>query len=218
MQTLVNGVPWNANEIAALKEFNLKKAPKPHQFEKNGKIWERTAEPCPRCGGSGRYPSLEYQGVCLKCMGDGFFISERRVLTDKEKAQRERAKARKAEKKAQELEAQMKKWEEEKAQKEAEAKAKAEEKAQKLAKLQWIGEVGQKVELTLTLQVCKVFYTDYGTKYFQVMTTPEGNKVIYSGKDLFPNPEEQNTITATFKIKSHDESEDWGKSTKVSLR
>ena len=217
MQTLVNGVPWNANEIAALKELNLKKAPKPHQFEKNGKIWERTAEPCPRCGGSGRYPSFEYQGVCLKCMGDGFFISERRVLTDKEKAQRERAKARKAEKKAQELKAQMKKWEEEKAQKEAEAKAKAEEKAQKLAKLQWIGEVGQKVELTLKLILCKPFESLYGVKLFHLMEDPNGNKVIYSGmSSLFPEGED--TITRTFKIKSHDESEEWGKSTKVSLR
>lgn len=218
VETQINGVKWDFEYLSSLKESNLKSAPSPSIFEVNGKPWERTSEPCPRCGGSGRYPSREWQGMCLKCQGAGYIITKHRILSDKEKAQRERAKARR-DKRAQEKtkaheEAHKAYLEKKKAQEEA----KALEKAEKLAKLHWVGTVGQKIELTLTLQTCKVYENSYGrTCLFQVMSTPEGDKVIYSGtKDLFP--EGVKTITQTFKIKSHEEDPNWGKSTKVSLR
>lgn len=215
-QTLVNGVPWDSNHINSLKQKNLSRLPSPSEFEKNGKPWIRAAEPCPRCGGSGRYPSLVYQGICLQCQGAGYTITEKRILSDKEKAQRERAKARKAAK----VQAQIEAHAQEKAKAEAEAEAKrlAEEEAKKaaLAKLQWVGTVGEYIELTLTLKTCKSFENNFGGyNHFQVMETPEGNKVIYSGsKYLFS---EQDTITRRFKVKSHDEN-DYGKSTKVGLK
>lgn len=216
-QTLVNGVPWSQDEIAALKKRNLSRMPLPIEFEKNGKPWIRAAESCPRCGGSGRYPSREYQGVCLQCQGDGYILTQKRILSDKEKAQRERARARKQARAQKAWEARQEelraKEETKRAQEEAEAKAKAE----KLAHLQWVGEEGQKVELTLKLIFCKAFDSPYGTKLFHLMEDPQGNKIIYSGTtNLFP--EGTDTITRTFKIKSHEESEQYGKSTKVGLR
>lgn len=216
IQQLVNGVPWNQEEIQALKKRNLSRMPLPVEFEKNDKPWVRAAESCPRCSGSGRYPSREYQGICLQCQGDGYIRTEKRILSDKEKAQRERAKARKAARLQAQLEAQAQ--ERAKAEAEAEAKRLAEEEAKKaaLSKLQWIGTVGESIELTLTLKTCKSFENNFGGyNYFQVMETPDGNKVIYSGsKYLFS---EQDTITRKFKVKSHDEN-DYGKSTKVGLR
>lgn len=215
-QQMVNGVPWDQDEIAALKKRNLSRMPIPVEFEKNGKPWIKAAESCPRCGGSGRYPSREYQGICLQCQGDGYILTQKRILSDKEKAQRERAKARKAARIQAQVEAQAQ--ERAKAEAEAEAKRLAEEEAKKAAlfKLQWVGTVGEYIELTLTLKTCKSFENNFnGYNYFQVMETPEGNKVIYSGsKYLFS---EQDTITRKFKVKSHEEN-DYGKSTKVSLR
>lgn len=215
-QQMVNGVPWNQDEIAALKKRNLSRMPIPVEFEKNGKPWIKAAESCPRCGGSGRYPSREYQGICLQCQGDGYILTQKRILSDKEKAQRERAKARKAARIQAQVEAHAQGRV--KAEAEAEAKRLAEEEAKKaaLSKLQWVGTVGEYIELTLTLKTCKSFENNFGGyNYFQVMETSEGNKVIYSGsKYLFS---EQDTITRKFKVKSHEEN-DYGKSTKVGLR
>lgn len=217
METYINNTPWNFQEMEALKKSNLAKAPKPHTFEKNGKLWETTTCACDRCFGTGRFPSLNYNGICLKCNGSGLETSTHRVLSDKEKAQRERAKARKAAKKAKELEAHHQAWLEEQEKEKAEEEAKAKAKAEELAKLNWIGEEGQKVELTLKLILCKPFESLYGVKLFHLMEDPNGNKVIYSGmSSLFPEGED--TITRTFKIKAHQESEQYGKSTKVSLR
>lgn len=215
-QQMVNGVPWNQDEITALKKRNLSRMPIPVEFEKNGKPWIKAAESCPRCGGSGRYPSREYQGICLQCQGDGYILTQKRILSDKEKAQRERAKARKTARIQAQVEAQAQ--ERAKAEAEAEAKRLAEEEAKKaaLSKLQWVGTVGEYIELTLTLKTCKSFENNFGGyNYFQVMETPEGNKVIYSGsKYLFS---EQDTITRKFKVKSHEENY-YGKSTKVGLQ
>lgn len=214
-QQMVNGVPWNQDEIAALKKRNLSQMPIPVEFEKNGKPWIKAAESCPRCGGSGRYPSWEYQGICLQCQGDGYILTQKRILSDKEKARRERAKARKDAR----IQAQVEAHAQERAKAEAEAEAKrlAEEEAKKaaLSKLQWVGTVGEYIELTLTLKTCKSFENNFGGyNYFQVMETPEGNKVIYSGsKYLFS---EQDIITRKFKVKSHEEN-DYGKSTRVGL-
>lgn len=62
---------------------------------------------CPKCGGAGYVREISWlmtdgAGMCFKCHGAGYFTKEQRILTEKEKAQRERAKLRKEEKKEQE--------------------------------------------------------------------------------------------------------------------
>lgn len=70
--------------------------------ERKGKPWELVSMSCTRCGGSGYVPYYVDGGVCFKCGGNGRELKWRRILTDKEKASRERAKVRRVEKKAEE--------------------------------------------------------------------------------------------------------------------
>lgn len=68
-----------------------------------GKPMRRIVKECPRCGGSGHYSfNLRYGTVCFKCGGDRMIVVEERVLTEKEKLQREKAKERAREKRKQE--------------------------------------------------------------------------------------------------------------------
>lgn len=67
------------------------------QFMKNGKLWEKVWVECWRCSGKGRIEPYAHVhgGICFKCNDERGYWQERRVLSDKEKAQRERAKERK---------------------------------------------------------------------------------------------------------------------------
>jgi len=75
--------------------------------DRNGKPWELVEIPCDRCSGNGVIKSFHYvdRGVCFKCGGSGIETKWRRLLSDKEKAQRLRAKERRVEKKIEEQEA-----------------------------------------------------------------------------------------------------------------
>ena len=69
-----------------------------------GKEWGVYEVPCSRCGGLGYSNDIGWKmtdgaGMCFKCKGYGYFREERRILTEKEKNQRERAKVRREEKK-----------------------------------------------------------------------------------------------------------------------
>lgn len=69
-------------------------------FEKKGKPYEKVIIICSRCGGDGNYSYNEVDGtICYGCQGSGVNIVERRILTEKEKEQREKAKQRREEKK-----------------------------------------------------------------------------------------------------------------------
>ena len=71
------------------------------QYEVDGKLWERVVEPCDRCGGAGYSDIYSWKvngGTCFKCGGSGKQVVERRVLTEKEKEQRAKAKIRRDEK------------------------------------------------------------------------------------------------------------------------
>lgn len=73
-------------------------------FDDKGKEWGTYKIVCDRCGGSGYQNDIGWLrtdgvGRCFKCEGVGFITKDKRILTDKEKTQRERAKVRKEEKK-----------------------------------------------------------------------------------------------------------------------
>lgn len=57
----------NAPVTAAVAKAQAEAAPAPRHIREI--VWER--ETCTRCGGSGRYPSSAWQGVCLGCNGLG---------------------------------------------------------------------------------------------------------------------------------------------------
>lgn len=74
-------------------------------FDDKGREWGTYKITCDKCGGSGYQHNVGWLradngvGRCFKCNGVGFTTKDRRILTDREKAQRERAKVRKEEKK-----------------------------------------------------------------------------------------------------------------------
>ena len=65
-------------------------------INENGKEYGVYKDVCPRCGGVGISDNIGWKhynnGKCYKCEGKGYIIEEKRILTEKEKAQRERAK------------------------------------------------------------------------------------------------------------------------------
>ncbi|MFQ9249245.1 MAG: hypothetical protein ACLR3R_18510 [Clostridium paraputrificum] len=79
-------------------------------FEVKGKPYEEVLGCCKRCGGTGHFSYNPVDGTkCYGCGGTGYQRIERRILTEKEKAQRERAKTRRKEKQEKEREANRKK-------------------------------------------------------------------------------------------------------------
>ena len=72
--------------------------------DEKGKEWGTYKIECPKCGGMGFLERIDWkmtdnEGRCFKCMGTGYLIKDKRILTEKEKIQRGKAKARREEKK-----------------------------------------------------------------------------------------------------------------------
>ena len=62
-----------------------------------------------------------------------------------------------------------------------------------------IGEVGDKVTMTVTVAHTVVITSIYGNTYLSICTDEHGNSVIYKGNAAFPNTKETATIKATVK-------------------
>ena len=87
-------------------------------FNKNGKLYTKVKEKCPRCGGTGIYaigvengyikPHPAYGGVCLQCDGTGTLTKEVRLYTEKEFNQMQKNAVAAKEKKEAAREAKMK--------------------------------------------------------------------------------------------------------------
>lgn len=150
------------------------------QFKNGNKLWG-TVTPCSKCNRTGRVIWSFADHVCFDCNGKGWYYAEEREYTPENLAKLEakRAKARE-------------KWEAEEAEREAKWQAEREEEArreaERLAEIernrgQFIGNVGDKLTLTVTL--CKKF--DYETRYGwmtqyvsgYVFKTDDGNTVVY---------------------------------------
>ena len=72
--------------------------------DEKGREWGTYKIECPNCEGKGflnrrDWVMTDNEGRCFKCMGAGYIIKDKRILTEKEKIQREKAKIRREEKK-----------------------------------------------------------------------------------------------------------------------
>lgn len=79
-------------------------------FDVKGKPYEEVWACCKRCGGTGHYSYNQLDGTkCYGCGGTGYQKIERRILTEKEKKERERANKRRKEKQERKRESNRKK-------------------------------------------------------------------------------------------------------------
>lgn len=60
-------------------------------FDRNGKKYIKVKERCSRCGGTGHYPSLEWNGICIKCGGAGYVTKDVSVYTESERLNLDKA-------------------------------------------------------------------------------------------------------------------------------
>lgn len=192
------------------------------EFKNGNKLWG-VVTPCVKCGKTGKVIWSFADHVCFDCNGKGWYYSEEREYSPKEQAKRE-AKAAKAQAE----------WEAKQAEIAAEN---ARREAERLAAIernrgQFIGEVGDKIQLTVTLvrtfgyeqrnYACP-WKTDYITGY--VFKTDDGNTLVWKttgaldrkeyredghlcdnkGRYDPVQPDEGDTVTIKATIKDHEE-------------
>lgn len=163
------------------------------RIDRNGtKYYEGRIE-CDRCNGKGTYyigvcngklvPSWVDNGVCFKCNGAGYTIGKWKEYAPEYEAKLEAKRRAKAEARAKEYAEEQARIEaEKKAKEEAERiereRAEAEEKAKK-AISQYVGQVGDKVELDVILEKNAWFeipsFRGFGTDTMHVYTFRDDN-------------------------------------------
>lgn len=196
--------------------------------DRNGTKYFKSICKCDKCGGTGTYVwgavingRPQYAGVCFKCDGAGVVSRVEKEYTpeheEKLQAQREKRRLQRVAK----YEAEEQKREEErKAREERQARIEA-ERAEQRAKSNYVGNVGEKIDLVLTLDfVAEYTFTDwYGrelTGEIYGLSDENGNRIItkcslfVEGRDEFDKPERAyaykgDVIKVTGKIKEHKE-------------
>lgn len=169
------------------------------KIDKNGtKYWEGRIT-CDRCQGRGWYaigvnngqlvPSHIDQAVCWKCGGAGTVIGKWKEYTPEHEAKLEKARQRRRAKQEAEAEKVRVQVEAERAEREAreEAERKAEEERIKAEKAvsQYIGEIGEKVDLEVEIDHTAWYerqsFSGYGTEtvYIHTFKDDAGNKIVW---------------------------------------
>jgi hypothetical protein len=183
------------------------------------KLYEET---CSRCGGAGVWNhgrvTFTVTGQngrdvsdrwCFKCNGSGkeFF----KTSPEQREKNREAARKRKEAKMIAEREAREAKEREtyggytmaELAEMQKQQRAEA-EKAE-AAQSEWLGEVGEKVELTGTCIFAKAYEGFYGWKTLFIIKTEDGSIAkFYTTSQTFDDVEKGNTVEMTGKVKAQD--------------
>ena len=150
------------------------------QFKNGNKLWG-TVTPCSKCGRTGKVIWSFADHVCFDCNGKGWYFAEEREYTPENLAKREAALAKKHAE-----------WEAERAEREAERKAEEERReAERLAEIernrgQFIGNVGDKIQLEVTLESRfnferKCFNAPWRTELVEVYVfkTDDGNTLVW---------------------------------------
>ena len=164
------------------------------KVDRNGTKYFAVDSPCQRCGGAGGADKWAYTGwKCYECGGSGQGRTEiiKEYTPEYEAKLEERRAKRRAKWEAEHAEeiakreAERKAKEEERRRAEEEAeKARQEEEARK-AKSQFVGTVGDKVELKVTFEKTAWFeirsFAGFGTEtmYIHTFRTEEGNAIVW---------------------------------------
>ena len=191
------------------------------KVDRNGTQYFSGMVSCPRCGGAGGADAWAYTGwTCYECGGTGTVRGTWKVYTPEYEAKLE---ARRA--------ARRKKWEEEHAeeiaQREAERKAREEEQrkaeeerkrkeAEELArkaKSQYVGQIGDKIEITAKIEKSAWFeYKNpfgYGmnTMYVYTFRDADGNAIVWKTSKGTTFPEDTELVIKGT-VKDHSEYRD----------
>lgn len=152
------------------------------QYKNGNKLWG-TVTPCAKCGRSGKVIWDYANHVCFDCNGKGWYFTEDREYTPENAAKREAALAKKrAEQEAKEA-----------AEEARRAAEEAKREAERLAEIernrgQFIGNVGDKVTLTVTLVKTFNYEASFGYHTTNisgyVFKTDDGNTVVYKTSSM----------------------------------
>lgn len=206
------------------------------RVDKNGtKYWEGRKE-CERCQGRGWYaigvnngqlvPSHIDQAVCWKCGGAGTVIGKWKEYTPEHETKLEKARQRRRAKQEAEAERTKTQVEAERAEREAreEAERIAEEERIKAEKAvsQYIGEIGEKIDLEVicdhTAWYERKSFSGYGTEtvYIHTFKDDAGNKLVWKttatighwSEDGYEGYNEGDRVRLKGTIKEHSEYKD----------
>lgn len=150
------------------------------QYKNGNKLWGIVSH-CPKCNDTGKVIWSYADHVCFDCDGKGWFYEEEREYTPKNLAKLEAKRAKEREK-----------WEAAEAEREAARREReaeiARREAERLAEIernrgQFIGNVGDKITVTVTLEKKFSYETHFGfrTMYVSgyVFKTDDGNTLVY---------------------------------------
>ena len=185
--------------------------------DKNGTKYYNEQVVCDHCGdGSGIYKwgaiqtdghghiiGSTYSGTCFKCGGAGWVWETVKEYTPEYRAKLDVANEKRRAKQRAKYEAERAKWEEER-RRAAEERRKAEEERRKAEEArkaisQYIGNVGERVTVTVTLEKKVAFevpsYSGYGTdtKRIYIFVDESGNKIVWKTSGiLWKDPDDWN--------------------------
>lgn len=152
---------------------------------KNGtKVWKELVQ-CPRCGGHGLYfvgvmndrliPAQPDHGKCYQCGGSGKIWDKVYEYTPEHEAELEAKRQKRAEEQAAQIDAERKAREERAKAEEARKAAIAAEKASHV----YVGEIGKKIEMDVTIAFETSYGTIYGRQYIIGMRDADNNLLVW---------------------------------------
>lgn len=184
------------------------------RIDHNGTKYYRGTQPCPRCGGKGGSEAWKFTGwTCYECGGSGVVEVEWKEYTPEHEAKLAKARAKRQAKRMAEIEARQAEYEEKKRVEEEERKAREEEiKAQK-AISQYVGEVGEKIEVQVTYVGSPHWTAHIGwmtqTMYAHNFKDDDGNVMVWK-TGTYPEAlsEDGKRILLKGTVKEHSEYKD----------
>lgn len=181
------------------------------RVDKNGTEYHEGMVKCPKCGGLGKISCYDYidGGICYNCDGSGKTHQKWKIYTPEHEAKLDKKRKLAQEKRSERLNAKYEKEQRDRVERAARWEA---QKLGELAKLKYIGSVGDKIEIEVTLLRVFIFESVlYGTSYLHKMKDNEGNILIWKtssrmGKmedDCFTPVQEDETVTIKATVKLH---------------
>lgn len=183
--------------------------------DRNGtKYYEETCR-CWKCNGTGIYSwgiNLCYSGVCFACEGRGEIVEKTKEYTPEHEAKLIAQRLKRQEQRRAEFEA-------ENAKRIAEQEERERKIAEEKAKSEYIGKVGDKIDMIVTFKFEASFDTLYGEMYIYSFKDEAGNTLVWktsslmmmdgldsNGNNIFVRKGDKIRIKAT--IKDHNEYRD----------